>query len=283
MSEYDHTLVPPVPPLAPPRRPRRLALALTLDLLIIVVVWLVTSVAVGGAVLVVRAVLQGLSLADLGALGSEGVLELMGADGVLLALLVQNAVFVGVPLFRTRLLRRESLATIGLRAPAPLRLTLYGLGLGALLLAANAALGALFAAFGVRQNQAEQYPLFAGDYLGQALFMLGAAVVVPVGEEVLFRGYVFHSLRRIGAGAAWGLPAAFLISALLFGVAHALAATQDVIALVIPTTVMGLGLAWAVYRTGSVLPCIIAHAMNNGVALLALAACVNNPGLCQAG
>lgn len=278
MAEYDHTLAPPPVQLAPPRR---LALELALDLLIIAVAWVVTSIAVGLAVLVARALMQGLSLADLGGLGNEGVLALMGADGVLLALLVQNAIFVGVPLLRTRLLRREPLATIGLRAPAPLRLTLYGLGLGALLLAANAALGALFASFGVRQNQAEQYPLFAGDYLGQALFMLGAAVVVPVGEEVLFRGYVFHTLRRIGAGTAWGLPVAFLLSAALFGVAHALAATQDVVALVIPTTVMGLGLAWAVHRTGSLLPCIIAHAMNNGVALLALAACVNNPGLCQ--
>jgi membrane protease YdiL (CAAX protease family) len=35
-----------------------------------------------------------------------------------------------------------------------------------------------------------------------------------------------------------------------------------------------------VRRTGSLLPSIVAHALNNGVALLALVTCVNNPGIC---
>jgi hypothetical protein len=34
------------------------------------------------------------------------------------------------------------------------------------------------------------------------------------------------------------------------------------------------------HRTGSLIPCIIAHAMNNSVGLLALVVCVNSPGIC---
>jgi membrane protease YdiL (CAAX protease family) len=207
-------------------------------------------------------------------------LRLIGVDGILLVLIVQNIIFIGVPLVRTRLIRREPLASIGLQAPRPLRLTLIGLGLGVLLLVGNAVIGALFASAGIRQNQADQYPLFAGDYLGQALFMLGAAVIVPIGEEVLFRGYVFHTLRRMFADARWGLVGAYLLSSAVFGVAHSLAATEGVVALIIPTMLLGLALAWVVNRTGSLIPAIIAHAMNNGVALLALVTCINNPGMC---
>jgi membrane protease YdiL (CAAX protease family) len=278
MTQYDQPLAAPLIGLTPPT-PRRLALELLLDLLIIAVAVVVISFGLVGALLGVRAVQQGLSPADIAALGQDGMLRLLGVDGVLLALVAQNAVFVGVPLVRSRL-RGEPVAAIGLQARQPLRLALLGLGLGALLLVANALLGALFVSLGVRQNQVEQYPLFAGDYLGQAMFMLGAALVVPIGEEVLFRGYLFHTLRRIGAGTAWGLPVAYAVSAAAFGVAHALAATQGVAALVVPTIVMGLALAWAVQRTGSLLPSIVAHSLNNGVALLALVTCVNNPGMC---
>jgi uncharacterized protein len=280
MAHYDQSFVAPLGGTPSQPTPRRLALVLALDLLLIVLAWVVTAVIVLVAVVGLRAVQQGMGLGDLAELGRDGMLRLVGVDGILLALVVQNAIFAGVPLLRTRVVRREPLASIGLHAPRPLRLIGYGIAAGVLLLIANAAIGSLFASFGVRQNQADQYPLFAGDFLGQALFMLGAAVIVPIGEEILFRGYIFHTLRRIGAGMNWGLPLAFVLSALLFGLAHALAATEGVVALIVPTFVMGLGLAWVVHRTGSVLPSIIAHAMNNGVALLALVTCVNNPGLC---
>jgi membrane protease YdiL (CAAX protease family) len=280
MTHYDPPLVASLGSVPPQPTPRRLALVLVLDLLIILLAWVVTSVIVVGLVVGLRAVQQGLGFGDINALGRDGMLRLIGVDGILLALIVQNVIFAGVPLLRTRLVRREPLSSIGIQAPRPLRLLGYGIATGLLLLVANAALGTLFASFGVRQNQAEQYPLFAGDYVGQALFMLGAAVLVPIGEEILFRGYLFHTLRRIGAGTNWGLPLAFVVSALLFGLAHSLAATEGVVALIVPTFVMGIGLAYVVHRTGSVLPAIVAHAMNNGVALLALVTCVNNPGLC---
>lgn len=279
MTEFQTPLAAPAGQL-PTQRRRRLAIDLTIDLVLVAVATVISSVVVVGAVLAARLVLQGGSLSSLGSLEAGELLELMGVGGILAALLVQNAIFLGIPLLRVKLLRREPLSAIGLQAPRAARLVAYGVGIGALVLIANALIGSVFVALGVRQNQAAQYPLFAGDYLGQALFMLGAAVVVPIGEEILFRGYLFQTLRRIGEGRAWGLPAAYLISATVFGLAHALSATEGVLALIVPTLVMGLVLAWVVQRTDSVLPSIIAHAINNGVALLLLVTCVNNPGLC---
>ena len=74
---------------------------------------------------------------------------------------------------------------------------------------------------------------------------------------------------------SWGLALAFIGSAAAFSLAHSLAATRDLIGLLIPTFLMGLALAWGAYRTGSVLPGIIAHAINNGLALMVLIMCVN--------
>lgn len=280
MTQYGQQYGVPPLGLPPVPAPRRLVLELVLDLVILVIAVIVTAIGLIGAIIAVRMATQGLSAAEVARLGATDQLALLGAGGVLLVVLAQNALFVAVPVLRTRLLRREPLAAIGLQAPQPLRLVLFGFGLGALLLAGNVLLGLLFSSFGIRQNQAEQYPLFAGDYLGQALFLLGVGLIAPIGEEVLFRGYVFNTLRRIGAGSAWGLPAAYLLSALLFGAAHVLSATEGVIALIVPTIVMGIALAWSVHRTGSLVPSIIAHAINNSVALLALVTCVNNPGIC---
>jgi membrane protease YdiL (CAAX protease family) len=263
-----------------PRRPRAAALALVLDLTLIALLVLITSVVLVGAIIALRVAQQGLDPSELAAMDAGAQLQLLGVGGLFVVLLIQNAIFIGVPLARTLLLRREPPAALGLRFTPPLRLMLLGIALGIGVLAGNLVLGAIFSALGVRQNQAEQYPLVAGDYRGQALFLLGAALIVPLGEEILFRGYLFGSLRAIGAERSWGLPAAYLISALLFGLAHSLSATEGIVALIVPTTAMGIVLAWGFHSTGSIIPGVIAHAMNNAVALLALVTCINTPGLC---
>lgn len=261
-----------------PREPRGrwpLAQVMLLDLVVIVIGALVLAAAVQVVFLLVRASQQGISLVNMRALSPAEMLRLLGADGLLFSVLAQNLVCVLVPVLRVRLLRREPLAGIGLQAREPLRLTLTGVGLGVAVLLGNALVSLLLASLGIRQNQSEQYPLFRGDYLGQALFFLAAAVIAPVGEEILFRGYVFNALRQSLASRGWGLALAFVVSALCFSLAHSLAATRDLIGLLIPTFLMGLALAWGVYRTGSVLPGIIAHAMNNSLALMVLIMCVN--------
>jgi uncharacterized protein len=84
-------------------------------------------------------------------------------------------------------------------------------------------------------------------------------VLAPISEEVCFRGMLFGGLReklpRLGAA---------LISGLIFGGLHA---TTGVTA-VPPLIVFGVLLALLYEKTGSIVPGILLHMLNNAVALL---------------
>lgn len=82
---------------------------------------------------------------------------------------------------------------------------------------------------------------------------LVVAVTPAVCEEMLFRGFILRGLRPLGPTAA------IVISALLFGVAHAS------IYRLLPTFFLGLVLGFVVWRTGSLLCAMVLHAFNNGV------------------
>lgn len=237
---------------------------------------IVTSV-IAGAFLIVNGMRQNGQILS-GNISPEDAIRLIGVPGIFATLVVQNLAFIAVPLLRVGVLRREPISTIGFRAPQPLKLVALGIGVGVVTLISNGIFGAIFSSLGVQQNQSAQYPLYAGDYLGQALFFIGAAVIVPVGEETLFRGYAFNAFKQSWSRFAWGRPAAYIISAALFMLAHGLSATEGLIGLLVPAFVMGLLFAWAMDRTRSLIPSIIAHAINNGVALLLLTYCINNPG-----
>ena len=79
-------------------------------------------------------------------------------------------------------------------------------------------------------------------------------VLVPIAEEMFFRGMLHRWARD-----KWGFAAGALISAIVFGAIH-------VIPLVIPFAIlMGLAASWAYERTGSLLPGLIIHVINNTV------------------
>jgi len=95
-----------------------------------------------------------------------------------------------------------------------------------------------------------------------ALSALLTTVIAPIGEEMLFRGYVFPSLAK---WRGWALGAA--ITGVLFGAVHA--GSAPVIYLV-PLAVLGFLLCALYRRTGSLYPCIATHSLNNSIAFGAL-------------
>jgi membrane protease YdiL (CAAX protease family) len=280
MAQYETPFVP-----APeePQRARKWPLAgvMAIDFVIAMVAFLGLTVLVQVIFVGLHVAQQGLAFSDLSAKLRDPAqaLRLVGADGLFVTLLVTNSAFILIPVLRVRLLRREPLAEIGFQAHQPLKLIAIGVGVGVLSLAINAAVSKLFQDNGIVPNQSAQFPLFQGDYLGQALFMLGAAVLAPIGEEVLFRGYVFNAIRQTFQGRSWGLPLAYGLSALLFAGVHVVSASEGLIALLVPLFLIGLLLAATMHYTKSLIPCMIAHAINNGVALIVLIACINTPGL----
>jgi uncharacterized protein len=101
---------------------------------------------------------------------------------------------------------------------------------------------------------------FADDLGPLWIQILLISIAAPIGEEVCFRGMLFGGLRE-------RLPmwAAGLISAVIFGLLH----VTTGISVVPPLIVFGFLLALVYERTGSILPCILLHMLNNSVALLA--------------
>ncbi len=94
------------------------------------------------------------------------------------------------------------------------------------------------------------------------------AVLVPIAEELFFRGMLYPLLRR-----QWGVSVAIVGSALLFAAAH-------FILLLVPALfLIGLLLGLLRERSGSVLPCILFHALQNGTALLVINAILSQPAL----
>lgn len=258
-----------------------LAAVMAIDFVIAMIGFVGLTLLVQIGIVGLRMVQQGLSFSQLRAmLGNQTeALRLIGADGLFLTLLATNAVFLLIPIIRVKLIRHEPLSEIGFRAPQPLKLVAIGVGVGIASLLVNTLVGGLFQQYGVVPDQSAKFPLFQGDYLGQALFMVGAAVLAPIGEEVLFRGYVFNAIRQSFQWFRWGIPLAYVVSALLFAGVHSFEVSQGLLGLLVPLFCIGLLLAWAMHYTQSLIPGIIAHAINNGIALIALVTCVNSPGL----
>jgi len=84
-------------------------------------------------------------------------------------------------------------------------------------------------------------------------------VMAPIAEELFFRGFVFTSFRR-----TLGMPVAAILTGAIFGAIH-LGGTE--IEFIVPLAVFGALLCLLYVWTDSLLPCIVLHALNNGLAL----------------
>ncbi len=101
--------------------------------------------------------------------------------------------------------------------------------------------------------------LFEG-IMGEPWGYLAIGILAPVAEEMVFRGAILRTLLAMaGRGRAW---LAIVLSALIFGGVH-MNLPQFVHAAFI-----GIVLGWLYWRSGSILPGIVLHWVNNTVAFL---------------
>jgi membrane protease YdiL (CAAX protease family) len=99
-------------------------------------------------------------------------------------------------------------------------------------------------------------PASGWDFL---LIFLGLCVLVPIAEELLFRGMIQQIFAR-----SMGAVAGFLLAGLLFGAVHLNAH------LLVSITFFGVFLSFVYYASGNLTYTIIAHALFNTIALLQL-------------
>jgi hypothetical protein len=206
---------------------------------------------------------------------SFGAEQLTGDLAVILPVtLLQNAIFWGVPsaviAFKYRLPLRE----IGLTALPCRRDVVRGIGLGLLAVPvsalAEAALnGAVkpfshlpFFAWGERVDANLPISTLIASVVhhGWWAVVLALIVVGPatgLGEEMLFRGFLFNLLkRRIGVWPG------IVLSGLVFALVHGYFIGA------VPVFLLGMALAYTYQRTGSLWTSILFHATNNGIAVL---------------
>jgi len=225
------------PSLSPARRPRRIARWRAVPAVATVVLGLVASQAIA------------IGVAELVGGGARIALSLVLADLLLLAIVLVVA---------SRGAERLGGATLGIRRPS----LGAAVGWGATLLfcsfAVNALLVLLFGSGGgsggTRHEHVEH--LAAGKAV---LVTLGIAVTAPLAEEIAFRGYLFPALTR------WRGPwIGATITALLFGAAHFAALP---LAMLPGAAAFGFGACMLFWFTGSLLPGVAVHSLNNAIVL----------------
>lgn len=86
--------------------------------------------------------------------------------------------------------------------------------------------------------------------------ILAISIIGPVLEELLFRGAITKALLQ-----QYRPTKAILLSALFFGVFH-INPSQ-----ILPAFLIGILFAWTYYKTGSLLPCILMHILNNSLSV----------------
>jgi uncharacterized protein len=196
------------------------------------------------------AVAAGLAAGDNGDEPEAIAVGVVLADAVLLAL---------IALFASRgATTRVTPATLGIRRTRFWPAVGWGLAIYIGFIAAEGLWSIVIAAAGGGGNGGG-----SRDSIGSAtgtellLVVLAIAVVTPIAEELAFRGYLFAALTR------WRGPwIAAVVTGALFGLAHI--AVYPLVFLP-AMAIVGFGLCLLFWFTGSLLPCVAVHALNNAV------------------
>ena len=206
-------------------------------------------------------------------LGRGGQAELPPLPVIGALAVFQDALFAGGSLYVARVKYRLPLAALGLTVGRWSR----ALGQGAVAAAAaiagnNLGQSATVFVLGLWMGGRAANALVQRDELHTPAFRVLAlvhqpaqlaalavlvGVVVPIGEELFFRGLVFGALRR-----RLNRHLAAVLSALFFTAAHLDPAAT------LPILLLGLVLAYTYEYTGSLVPGMVAHGVNNLAALL---------------
>ena len=93
---------------------------------------------------------------------------------------------------------------------------------------------------------------------GYILLIIAIAIIAPIGEELLFRGFLQQFLEQ-----HWkDITRAILITSLFFSIIHMNPYWF------IQIYILGIMLGFLSWKTNSIFPPLILHALNNGTALL---------------
>ena len=178
--------------------------------------------------------------------------------GVIIAgLFAQTVIFIATAVLFARLHAPAAARDFGLRSTRVWRA--IGITIG-LYIAFAVAAGLWFELVGAPDQ--EEVLESVGIDRNTLLLVLGAftvCVLAPLGEEFLFRGFMYPALRN-----SLGIAGGAIVTGVLFGLVHGF--SSDVEAL-LPLAALGAVFCLIYQLTGSLYPCIALHAINNAIAL----------------
>ena len=188
--------------------------------------------------------------------GEDGKIDGVTAISLVLADVVMIAIVIA---FARRGAERLTAATLGIRRTA------FGPALGWILaiyfgvIALEGLYAVLISALGAGGVQRQDVGSPGAPSTVTAIATFAAiAVAAPIGEEIAFRGYLFPALTR------WRGPwIGAIVTALLFGAAHLLVYP---LVFLPALAFFGFGACLLFWFTGSLLPSICLHAINNAIA-----------------
>lgn len=105
------------------------------------------------------------------------------------------------------------------------------------------------------ENEMEE---MMGLVMSHPIGIFSAVILAPIAEELLFRGAMQGYLLRKWKNPGWAIS----FSALLFGVVHG---NWEQLFF---ASMLGLAFGWVYYRTGSLVPSILMHFVNNALSVL---------------
>lgn len=138
-----------------------------------------------------------------------------------------------------------------------------GLSLALLPVRGLIALWVLRLAGGDMQGLQERMEVIAPEgftWLGFVVTLLGAGILVPIAEELFFRGAIFTWFRQ-----RYNFPVALVVSSVLFALGH-----FDSIGVVASTLILGLANAYAFEKSKTLWVPILMHITTNALSVLVI-------------
>lgn len=185
---------------------------------------------------------------------------LCSVPGFMTAALSVGCALIGVTYLRFIRPGILTTADLGVRVSSLSRHVAAGLLVGIMVLSVSAAIQLLLSGLGVRQTQLQDLQCIKNFPLSGFLAVVFAGgVLAPIAEELFFRGFVFRTYLRTR-----GPLLAYVFSSVLFAGLHLN------LAALLPILALALILCGAYHRTGSIVPGVIGHGLNNSVAFVIL-------------
>ena len=170
---------------------------------------------------------------------------------------IQDLALIGASLLCARITTTPTPWAFGLRRLAPKR----ALGWAALAFLAFYVFSFVYAiALGIDESDDLAEQLGANDNAANLIAVtLLVTLAAPIAEELFFRGFLFPAVWR-----AIGLWPAAVLDGIMFGAVHAGGTDAKFL---VPLSAFGFLLCLLYRYSGSLLPCIALHAVNNALAL----------------